>query len=163
MAELHPEAERFLEKLRSSLAALPGDERDDIVAEIRSHLEERAARGEPDHVGGFGSPEAYAAAFLQERGLTGALARGSSWAIGRALLSGARKAGWWYLVLVLAMLHLYGASLIAMAALKPIFPAQVGKFVGDGKFSLGAHFGPEGEHLDEGRARCWVGGPSRSS
>lgn len=138
MRVLPAEAERFLEGLRGALAALPAAERDDIVAEIRSHLEERAERGEPDLVGAFGPAEAYAATFLQERNLSGALARGSSWAMGRALLSGARKAGWWYLVVVLAILHLYGLSLIALAALKPLFPDNVGLFAGGGTLALGA-------------------------
>jgi len=150
MRALPTEAEQFLRKLSAALAGLPSADRDDIVAEIRSHLAERAARGEADLVAPFGPPEAYAASFLQERALAGALARGSSWALGRALASGARRAGGWYAVLVLAILHLYGIGLVAMAALKPLFPANVGMFVGDGKFGLGAHFGPEAEYKYSG-------------
>jgi len=138
MRVLPAEAEQFLEELRRALTSLPAAERDDIVAEIRSHLEERLARGQSELLAPFGAPATYAASFLQERSLSGALARGSSWAVGRALLSGARRAGWWYLAVVLAILHLYGLALIALAALKPLFPDNVGLFAGGGTLALGA-------------------------
>ncbi len=132
MSELPSEAVDFLSRLERYLSPLPEAERRDIVAEIRSHLVDRAAQGATDLVGPFGTPESYAAAFLQERELAGALAGGSSWAIGRALVSGARKIGWWYVVAVLGMLHLYGAGFVLLAALKPFFPSNVGMFVGEG-------------------------------
>lgn len=143
MKALPAEAERFLRHLDGALSAMPAAEREDVVAEIRSHLEDRAARGDVDLLGPFGRPEAYAATFLQERALVGALARGTSWELGRALLAGARRFGWWYVVLVLAVLHLYGAVFVVLAVLKPLFPGNVGAFVGTERFSIGAHFGPE--------------------
>lgn len=135
--------ERFLRGLDRALSSLPGAERQEIVDELRSHFADRSAAGATDLLAGFESPEAYAASFVQEGALAGALAQGASWAIGRALLAGARRVGWWYLVLVLGILHLYGASFLLLAVLKPIFPEHVGLFVGGGRFSLGAVFGEE--------------------
>ncbi len=132
MSGLPAGAVTFLRDLERYLLALPEAERGDIVAEIRSHLEDRAAQGATDLLAPFGTPESYAAAFLQERALAGALARGSSWHLGRALVAGARRIGWWYVVAVLAMLHLYGVALVILAALKPFFPANVGMFLGEG-------------------------------
>ena len=142
-AVLPDEAERFLRGLDRALSPLPGEERQEIVDEVRSHLADRAAQGATDLLGGFGSPDAYGAAFLQEKALASALARGTSWAIGRALLAGARKVGWWYVVAVLGLLHLFGVSFLVLAVLKPVFPGNVGLFMGGGRFSLGAIFGGE--------------------
>ncbi len=134
-------AERYLLELDRCLVRLPPSERAEIVAEIRSHLLERPEAA-ADPARAFGSAEAYARAFVQERALAGALAGGASWALGRALVSGASRLGWWYVVAVLAVAQAYGAVLVALAALKPVFPAHVGLFVGGG-FTLGARFGEE--------------------
>jgi len=137
------EAERFLGRLEQALGPLAPGERQEIVDEIRSHLSERAAQGATELLAGFDDPEAYAATFVQERALAGALAGGGTWAVGRALLSGARRIGWWYLVLVLGVLHLYGAVFLLLAVLKPIFPAKVGLFVGGSHVAFGAIFGED--------------------
>lgn len=133
-----PEAERFLRALEAALSALPREERQDVVAELRSDLAERAARGDPDPLPGFGSAEAYAAGFVQARALRSALASGTSFALARALLAGARRLAGWYLVAVLVVLQVYGAGFLLCAALKPFFPAHVGLFVGAGGVSFGA-------------------------
>ncbi len=142
MRVLSPAAERFLRELERGLAPLPDAERRDVVAEIRSHLLDRAGQGD-DGVASFGDPRAYAAAFLEERALAGALARGSSFALGRALVAGARGAGALAGTLALAIVHLVGAALVACAALKPAFPARVGFLVSDvdARWVLGAYFG----------------------
>lgn len=136
-AALPNEAEHFLRGLDRALSTLPGAERREILDEVRSHLADRAAQGATDLLRGFESPEAYAAAFFQERALASALAQGSSWAVGRALLAGARRVGWWYLVLVLGLLHVYGLSFLVLAVVKPFFPGNVGLFVGGGRFTFG--------------------------
>jgi uncharacterized membrane protein len=128
-AELPKRAERFLRDLGSALSKVPAAERDEIVAEIRSHLEDRLSQGASDILAGFSDPGAYAAAFMQERALASAVAQGTSWAIGGALLRGARTLGWWYTVLVLGLLHVYGLVFLALALAKPIFPRNVGLFV----------------------------------
>ncbi|HYG68991.1 MAG TPA: hypothetical protein VD838_15085 [Anaeromyxobacteraceae bacterium] len=135
-------AERWLRALRQALSALPDDERDDLVAEVRSHLADRAARGDADVLAGFAEPEAYAAEFLEERALSGALAQGASWALGSALLSGARTGAILLAVVPLAVLHVVATALVVLAAAKPLFPGHVGVFVGDaGPWVIGAWSG----------------------
>jgi uncharacterized membrane protein len=123
------EVEQYLRRLRLSLAALPEGERDEIVAEIRSHLEERQRRGASALLDGFDPPEVYASHFLSERALADALARGTSLALGRALLVGVRESLLSVLVVVPVALGMFvGVGLIACALLKPFFPAKVGLF-----------------------------------
>lgn len=141
MSALPGEAERYLTSLERALGPLPAPERAEILEELRSHLADRAAQGTPDLLAGFEAPEAYAAAFVRERALAGALAQGTSWAVGRALLAGAGKLGWWYAVLVLGVLHLYGVTFLALAVAKTFFPSRVGLFVGGGTLAFGAFFG----------------------
>lgn len=140
---LPEKAERFLRELGSYLSSLPGNERQEIVEEIRSHLQERAAQGASDLLAGFGNPETYAAAFIQEHALAGAIARGTSWAVGRALLAGARRASWLYLVVVLGVVHVYGVVLLGLGVMKPFFPRNVGLFAGNGRFTFGMLFGSD--------------------
>lgn len=141
MSELPREAERFLRDLERHLSPLPEAERRDAVAEIRSHLEDRAAEGATDLLAPFGRAEDYAAAFLQERALAGALAGGSSWAIGRALLAGARRLAWWYAVAALWVVQVFGASMLALSIVKLFLPKAVGVFVGPHRFTIGALVG----------------------
>ncbi len=141
MSELPREAEGFLRELERHLSPLPATERQDIVAEIRTHLEDRAAEGVADLLAPFGRPQAYAATFLEQRALSDALARGSSWALGRALLAGARRLGWWYAVAALVLVQVLGASFLAMSVLKLFLPEKVGLFIGPRVFALGSYAG----------------------
>lgn len=137
MSELTREAEGFLRDLERHLSPLSEAERRDAVAEIRSHLEDRAAQGATDLLAPFGRAEDYAAAFLQERALAGALAGGSSWAIGRALLAGARRLAWWYAVAALWLVQLLGALLAALGVLKIFCPEKVGVFMHGRSLTVG--------------------------
>jgi hypothetical protein len=148
MSDLPREAETFLRGLERSLSALPAEERREVVKELRSHLEDRAAQGAADLLAPFGRPEAYAAAFLEERALCGALATGSSFALGRALLSGARRLGWWYAVAALGLVEVVGGGLVALAALKLFWPGKVGLFFGPGVFFLGMRDGETGPAVE---------------
>jgi uncharacterized membrane protein len=141
MSDLPREAEAFLRDLERHLSPLPEAERRDTVAEIRSHLVDRAAQGAGDLLGPFGAPEAYAAAFLDERALSAAMAHGTSWAIGRALLRGARRVWWWYTVAALGLVQVLGASFLVMAVLKLFLPGRIGLFVGPRVFVLGSYTG----------------------
>lgn len=149
MSTLPPDAERWLAELARHLAPLDPPARSELLAELRSHLEERAAQGAGDLLAPFGRAEDYAALFVEEQALRGALARGGPIALGRALLGGARRLAWWYAVLSLALVQLLGGVLVLLAALKLAFPAQVGLFVHGRALQLGATFGgaPEGVEL----------------
>ncbi|HET6436674.1 MAG TPA: hypothetical protein VFG59_01340 [Anaeromyxobacter sp.] len=137
MSELPREAEFFLRDLERCLSTLPEGERRDIVAEIRSHLVDRAGQGATELLRSFGTAEAYAAAFLEERALTRALAARSSWGLCRALLRGARRLGWWYAVAALGLVQLLGVVLLGLAVAKLFLPERVGLFVGGSSLTLG--------------------------
>ena len=126
-----PEITLYLRRFRAALVRLPPDERDDLVAEVRSHLGERRAQGNLGVLDGFEAPEAYAAHFLAEHALTGALAEGTSFALGRALLVGVRDGFLGLFVVVpLFVVQLVALVLVVLGAMKPIIPARIGLFVG---------------------------------
>jgi hypothetical protein len=56
-----PTFSTYISHLRWSLASLPADERDDIVAEARSHLQEKLERGARigETIDGLGAPKDY--------------------------------------------------------------------------------------------------------
>jgi hypothetical protein len=143
------EITRWLAELTRALAPLEASARAELVTELRSHLADRVAQGAADPLAPFGRAEDYAALFLEERALSGALAQGTPFALGRALLSGARRLAWWYAVLSLAIVQLLGGLLVLLAALKVVFPRQVGLFLHGRELALGATFGgaPEGVEL----------------
>ncbi len=124
-----PDIQQYLRRLRAGLGSLPADERDEIVAELRSHIEERVAQGQRSVLDDLGSPEDYATSFVAEHALSGALARGTSFALGRALLTGLRESFFGMLVVPLLALQLAAATLVVVGALKPILPSRIGVFL----------------------------------
>lgn len=141
---LPSEAEEFLRQLRLGLVTLPQEEREDIVAEVRSHLRDRHASGKEPLLEGFEGAQTFASQFLSEAALRGALARGTTFGLGKALLVGA-KTGTSVLLMVVPLmaLQLIGAALVVVGALKPFMPSRVGLFVDmQGRFvALGAYGG----------------------
>ena len=126
---LPPEAEEFLRRLRLALSGLGREQRDDVLAEIRSHFEERARAGENPALEQFGSPDEYAAQFIAESTLHSALAKGTPFALGHALLVAARGSLFALLVLLpLAALQLFAGCLVVLASIKPLWPDNVGLF-----------------------------------
>ena len=140
-------ADAYLRKVRQGLASLPEPEREETLAELRSHLLERLDQGSTDPLLGFDSPEQFAAEFVAEYALRGALAQGTSWALGRALFIAGRDGALSLLVLFpLLMLQLCALVLLVAAALKPFLPDQVGVWVGGGNFSVGIGHGNAARH-----------------
>lgn len=137
----------FLRRMRQGLAALPAAEQEEIVAELRSHLLERQRRGEADPLAGFEPPEELAANFVAEHALRGALAQGTSWALGKALLVTARTSLLRLFALaLLTLLQLCGLLVLFTAALKPFRPDQMGLWVGRGHFYVGVDHQVAGVH-----------------
>jgi uncharacterized membrane protein len=139
---LPKQADDYLKQVRQGLASLGQDEREEIVAELRSHLLDRQAQGKTDLLDGFDTAERFAAAFVTESALRSALAQGTSWALGRALLMAARDSA----LLLFGLLPLLLAQLIAVgfmvcAALKPFFQDQLGLWVGPHAFFIGTTTG----------------------
>lgn len=144
---LPPQAEAWLRKIRQGLSTLGAPERDEIVNELRAHLLDRQAEGKRDVLEGFEPPEDLAASFLEESALRGALAEGSSWALGRALLIAARDSLLGLVVLLpLVLMQAAGLLFCLLSLLKLFMPARIGLWVGGGNFYLGIDNGNPALH-----------------
>jgi len=135
---LPPTSEAYLKQVRQGLSSLSAADRDDILLELRSHLSDRIAQGSPDPLVGFEAPEALAANLVEELALRGALARGTSLALARALLVAARDS----LLGLLVVAPLLLAQVLALACLisavaKLFMPDRIGLWVGPGAFFIG--------------------------
>jgi hypothetical protein len=140
--------DEFLKRFESALAPLPAEERTDLVAEIGGHLREREKGGAGDPLAGFGGPEEYAKSFLSERELAGALEKGGSVRLLRALARAARGGAEAVSVLALLLLHLFGLAFLACGVAKVVAPSHTGLFVdADGSLrNLGFSGGYPGAH-----------------
>lgn len=125
---------QYLRQLERGLRTLPETERTAIIAEIRSHIEDRtAATGNPvfDTLDSLGDPVELARSYLDQYKLEDAVVRSAHGTLlitileqtGRSVAAG---------VLGLCALTLYLCSIAfaAMAVLKPIIPQQVGMWTG---------------------------------
>ena len=132
--------ETYLRRLRWALQPLPAEDRNEIVAEIRSHfLDRQAAGAEAGTIAAeLGDPEVYARAFLENYQISAALAGGS---VLRMLATASRWVGRGVIAsvgfFVTLMLYLTSASWALVALLKPIFPDRVGFWTGDGLLAVG--------------------------
>jgi uncharacterized membrane protein len=126
----HNEVEDFLRRFRRGLAALPADIRDDFVAEVRAHIEERTAQGAFDLKSSFGSPEEYASRIIGEGTLNTAVDRGNPLFILTVLLGTARTTALTaFVVLPLAVLEIMACALTLIGLLKPVSSSHVGLFL----------------------------------
>lgn len=124
------EIDDFLRRFRRALASVPADVREELVDELRSHIEERLAQGRLDLEAGFGSPEDYASHFVTEGALQAAVSRGNPFHILTVLLGKVRAtAVTIFVVLPLGMLELVACGLILDGLLKPIGGSHVGLFL----------------------------------
>lgn len=144
---LPDDAERYLQRVRRGLATLDPADRDEIVEELRSHLLDRLAEGRTNLLEDFESPEDLAATFVSNHELQGALAKGTSWALGRALLGATRD----HLIPILGLLpfavgHIVAFGCLITAALKPFKPRDLGLWIGDGTFVIGSASKTSGAH-----------------
>ncbi len=131
-------AEQFLKELRRGLGAMAPDEREDVVQELRSHLLERQAQGRTDLLAGFESAQDLAASFVAENALRGALAVGTPWAFGRALLVAARDSLLaLFLLFPLLLTQIVAFFCVLTAVLKAFSPADFGLWMGNGSFYVG--------------------------
>jgi uncharacterized membrane protein len=131
------------------LASLPADERDDIVAEARSHLQEKLDRGAriEEAIDGLGAPEDFARAFITERALLSALGSRDSLGLLAALaqrsIRNART-----MSATAGCVVVWGLALVvcAVAAAKIFDPSHVGMWIGGRQFFLGAIDDPSRGH-----------------
>lgn len=144
----------YLFVLRKSLrASLPGDVAQDALREIESHIRERLEGREPgpDELAAIervldelGLPARVAQAYCAELAVDEAVTSGRIGAVLRALWGLAVSTGTGFAAALFAFVgYAVGASFVAIAVLKPIFPENVGLFVVDGvPRSFGALFPP---------------------
>jgi uncharacterized membrane protein len=133
MNPIPSDAERYLRELRQALLPLASAERDEIVAEVRSHLADRIAQGRGDVLADFPPAERYAAAFVAERNLVAALVEGTPWQLSRALWIGRIERTFSLAAAIpVAMVQLCAIGLMVLGALKPIFFDQIGLWRGPG-------------------------------
>lgn len=142
MTTEHDDIESYLRRLRLALGPLPGEERQEICRELKSHLHDRAGDGEPSLRSTFaelGTPETYARAFLDDYDLTVAIASGNT----RRLLAqsyrlAGRSLGAAVGFLVFFTLFAFAVGLVFVAIMKPLFPHLVGVWLSDtGAFFIG--------------------------
>jgi hypothetical protein len=158
--------------LATSLTGLPKDVARDAVREIDSHLRDRiaAASAMPDErtslekiLSDLGSPQRVAQAYSLERSVDEAVITGRIVAILRAVghiaMSGLSG---FFAGFGLFVGYLMGGSFIVLAALKPLFPDNIGVWVSDTSVASGLDIGARlgggpgaraGEHLAGG---YWV-------
>jgi len=150
---------------RSLGSFLPRDVAKDALQEIESHIRERVEQMDalPDEraalekvLNELGSPLRVAQAYSVEMVVDEALATGRTGAIARALWHLATTTvGGFVATLGLFVGYVAGLSVLAVAALKPIFPANVGFFFVNGlPHSMGALFpAPAGAEV---RGGYWI-------
>ena len=132
----HADVEDFLRRFRRGLVTLPADIREDLVEEVRSHLEERLGQGELDLASEFGAPEEYAAHFMTEQALSTAVTHGTSVQLISALMGKVRTSALViFVVLPLTMFQLIALALVGIGVFKPFIGGSVGLFLHpDGAF-----------------------------
>lgn len=142
--------EDYLCRVVRSLHGLPQNEVDEFVAELRSHIQERAApagtmtdQSVQDALGSLGKPESLARMYRAECMGARAIAIRSPWlAFKTALLWAFLSVGGLVVFTVSLVGYLMGIDLILSAGLRPWFPENIGIWWGAHPFMLdmGAHW-----------------------
>lgn len=138
--------ESYLKSLARALRALPERDRDDIVAEIRAHLEHRAREGRlAEAVKALGAPEQCARGFLEEIKIQEAFADGGPTKTFGALVALASRrvtaaAG----LFVSGVFFLLALGFAISAVAEVVIPAQAGLWVNEqaGMYIFGTYDGP---------------------
>jgi len=127
---------------RSLRTFLPAADAVDAAREVESHIRDRVdeTEGSPDErsalervLAELGAPLAVARAYSLEVSAERAVATGRVTAIGGALWHmAALGIGWFFAVIGLFIGYVLGIANLALAALKPIFPNNIGIWVVDG-------------------------------
>jgi hypothetical protein len=135
--------DNYLRKLRQCLPNMSVEDREEIVREISVHIRECAQEPESsidDILKRLGSAQTLASQYGQDLLIRHASRSLSPLLILRATLALARR-GLEGFALFLAALVGYGAggALLLTAILKPIFPRQIGLWIGPGVLNFGFH------------------------
>ena len=148
MEELSPESEKLLEEylqeLRGVLKPLPEKERDEIILEIKGHIQERIAQssqaeGDTEVLKNalfrLGKPEEYAFEFVTDYLLSKGIERKKALMIFQGLLRwGCNTLVGFFYSLFFFVSYLISAGFVIIGIIKPIFPESVGFFLTEGRF-----------------------------
>lgn len=145
----------YLSRVSSKLKGISESQKEEIVAEIRSHLVERvqqfSAEGSPSPaeaaVAAMGDADTLASQFLQEERRRQASRSFSPWVLLRAA-AGVSFTGVKGLVAFLAGMIGYGVALglVVVAILKPFMPSRVGFWIGPHLLAWGMPGSTAGAH-----------------
>jgi len=148
----HPDAvEHYLLRLRRALGSVKAESVDEILSDIRSHIEERVAAS-PVPAGQavmevlerLGTPQQLAANYRAEGLLERASVSSGPLLLLRATFYWALTGlGGFVALLILLFGYLFGISFLVTAVLKPFYGDRVGLWVGPDTLQLGAHMGSE--------------------
>lgn len=124
--------EDYLAKLSRALRALPERDRDDIIAEIRAHLDHRASEGKlADALKALGSPDECARSFIEEMKIQSAFADGGPAKTFSALLALASRRVTASVGLFVSLFFFLLAAGFAFTALAEIVtPEKAGLWIG---------------------------------
>ena len=124
----------FLRQLDAALAPLPSPERTDVLAELESHLAERAEQGDVQlraALESLGDPHEYARPYLEDGQLAAALQRAAPASALISILGRAGRSVTAFCVgLGVVTLYSMGLSFAALTVLKPLAPSNVGLWMG---------------------------------
>lgn len=138
--------EDYLRALSKALRALPDRDRDDIIAEIRAHLDHRAGEGKlADALKALGGPDDCARSFIEEMKIQSAFADGGPAKSFGALLSLASRRATATAGLFVSLVFFLLAAGFAFTALAEIVtPDKAGLWVGpdSGSIVIGAFDAP---------------------
>ncbi len=141
----------YFDTLRKSLRSLPAADVEDIVRELRAHVDERMeSMGADAALHALGNPNDIAALYLADR-MVGRSTRPSVWRVLRAagLVGGLSARG--LLTLGISIVgYGFGFLFVAMALFKPFTPDRIGLWIVGGDdpgFMLGRTRAPLGEEV----------------
>jgi len=136
--------ENYLQELKEVLNSLPEKERDEIVLEIKGHIQERMAQSSQaesdiealkNALTRLGKPEEYGSEFVTDYLLNKGMERKKAWMIFKGLLRwGCNTLVGFFYSLFFFVSYLISASFVIVGIMKPIFPEKVGFFLRNGRF-----------------------------
>jgi len=134
----------YLRKLRECLPNMSVTDREEIVREISVHIRECAQEPNNSSVDGIlqrlGPAESLASEYGHDLLIRHASRSISPVLILRATLELAKRGMEGFVLLLGALIgYALGGGLVATAVLKPIFPRQIGLWIGPGAFNFGFH------------------------
>jgi len=138
--------EHYLSGLSTALRVLREEDRSDILAEIRAHLEHRAQEGRVDAaIKALGSPETCARGFLEEIKIQDAFADGGpTKTVGALVALASRRVTAAAGLFVSLVFFLLAAGFVLTAAVEVVAPEKAGLWIGKeaGVFILGTYDAP---------------------